>query len=287
MSAQRFRRLTDLFVAGRTIELPDGSHLWVQAINAYERDECVSDGQVARARLVLALKDQGTERLKIEAKLVERGREALEAELVEAKVDEKYSDFVTEMEGDPDWTERLAILRRTDWTQAATPGEEAERELVEKIFNDYTGALQGRLDDEREWQQRHYHRVDEDELLDDYLDVWLDRRGAEVASAEYALTETWYATRYCEATDIGGVLDHTRCNGHPDRVFETKSDAKAAPDALQKLINQALNELAMAGRDPKGSASPASSSDSSPTPSAAEGSTPSTSTATPNAPPGT
>jgi hypothetical protein len=286
--SQRFRRLTDLFVNGREVTLPDGSHLWIQAINAYERDECISDAQVARARLVLALKENGSERIKVEGRLAERGRDAMVVDLVQAQVDKKYSEIITQMESDPEWAEKLTIVRRTDFTQQATPATQDERDLVDKILTEWSSAIEERLDDERTWQTQHYARVPEETLLEDYLELWLDKRGNEVASAEYSLTEMWYATRYCEANHIDDdVLDHSLCKGHPDRVFATKADARSAPEKLQLIIGGELAALAMGDKDPKGSARPTSSSESSPTPSAAEESTPSTSTETLAPPPGT
>jgi hypothetical protein len=283
----RFRRLTDLFVQGREVPLPDGTYLWVQAINAYERDECLSDAQVARARLILALKENGNERIKIEGRLVERGREAMEQDVVTARVDDKYSEILAALEDDPEWTERLAILRRSDFSQSAKPADPAEILLVEKILAEWTAHLNEAVENERAWQASNYSRMSDEELLDDYMELWLDRRGSDVATAEYALTELWYATRYCEATaNPDGVLDHNRCEGHPERVFATKADARAIPDALHALITKELAALSMEGRDPKGSDNPTSSSGSSPTPSEAEGSTPSTSGETPPPPPG-
>lgn len=285
--SQRFRRLTDLFVTGKAVRLPDGSHLWVQAINAYERDECVSDAQVARARLVLALRENGSERAKIEARMAERGRDAMVIDLAAAKTEAKYGDVVADIEADPDWRERVEIMRRHDPAQAAAPMTEEEEALVRKINDDWFAEIARRIDDEQSYQVRHYTRVDDEELLADYLDAWLERRGSDVAAAEYSLTEMWYASRYCEATEDDGALDHSRCEGHPTRVFDTKGDARSAPDPLRDLLMSALTELAMAGRDPKGSDSPASSSDSSPTPSERAASTPSTSGETPDAVPGT
>ncbi len=286
--SQRFRRLTDLFVNGREVTLPDGSHLWIQAINAYERDECISDAQVARSRLIMALKQNGSERIKIEGRLAERGRDAMVVDVVQAQVDKKYSEIITQMESDPDWAEKLTIVRRTDFTQQATPATQDERDVVDKILTEWSLALNDRLDDERTWQVQHYARVSDEELLEDYLAFWLERRGNEVASAEYALTEMWYATRYCDANHIDDtVLDHTQCKGHPDRVFTTKADARSAPEKLQTIIGGELAALAMGDKDPKGLAKPTSSSASSPTPSEAAESTPSTSTETPAPPPGT
>jgi hypothetical protein len=286
--SQRFRRLTDLFVAGREVTLPDGTHLWIQAINAYERDECISDAQVARARLILALKEHGTERIKVEGRMAERGRDALIVDLVQAKTDSKYPDIVSELESDPEWGEKLTIVRRTDFSVAATPATQEERDLVDKILGEWTVKLTARLDEERDWRMTHYSRVTDDVLLDDYLEMWLERRGNEVASAEYTLTEMWYATRYCEAVYVDDdTLVHTHCKGHPDRVFETKADARSAPEKLQTIIAGELASLSMGDKDPKGSGRRTNSSGSSPTPSAAEESTPSTSTATPEQAPGT
>lgn len=285
---QRLRRITDLFVRGREVELPDGSCLWIQAINSYERDECVSDAQVARSRMVLALKQDGSERLKIEARLAERGRAVLEADLVSVKVDEKYPQIVAALEDDPDWTERANIIRRTDFAEAALPADPAERDYLAKVSQEWNDEIQRRLDDERAWLVNHYHRCDDATFMDEYLDAWLDRRGGDSAAAEYSLTEMWYATRYCDANKTDdGTWDHARCNGHPTRVFDSKNDARSAPDELQRLIRNALLDLLMAGRDPKGSANPRNSSDSSPTPNEAAESTPSTSTETLQLPPGT
>lgn len=284
---QRFKRLTDLFVQGKTVKLPDGTYLWVQAINAYERDECISDAQTARSRLVMALRERGDEHVKIEARMAERGRDAMVVDLATAKVEGKYADIVADIEADPDWKERVEMLRRKD-DAISTPLSTEESELLQKVSDDWYAEISSRVEAEQAHLVEHYTRVDDQDLLHDYLEAWLDRRGSDVATAEYALTELWYATRYCEATvDADGTVSHARCGGHPERVFESKTEARAMPDGLRELLVQALAELTWAARDPKDSASPQSSSDSSPTPNEPAESTPSTSTETPDAPPGT
>lgn len=286
--SSRFRRLTDLFVEGRPVALPDGTYLWVQAVNAFERDECVNDAHVARSRLVLALRNNGDERVKVEARLIERGRDALISELAGVKTDEKYPNIISELEDDPEWSERVEILRRTDVDESAKPETDDEKKLLETIWADYYAEIGRRLEAERDWLVNKYSRVDDVELLDAYVEAWLERRGRERANAEFSLSEMWYSTRYCEATaDADGNLDHSRCDGHRERVFATKNDARSAPDALQELIGAEINKLAMPVRDPKDSGSPASSSEPSPLPSEAAESTPSTSTPTPSAAPGT
>lgn len=269
MTQQRFRRLTELFIDGTAIPVGDGTHLWLQALNAFERDEAIADAQMARARLVMALREKGDERLKIEARLVTIGRDAFIDQLAGAKADSQYTTLAARLEDDPDWAEKLNIIRRTDFDSNSSTTPE-ERELVSKLMGEWSDELVKRVDDEIAYQKNHYQRTDDAELLDDYIETYMERRGDEVANAEYGLTEMWYATRYCNAgAREDGQLDHASCDGHTERVFSTKSDVKAAPDRLRRLLQEGLQTLAMNVRDPKDSGSPQSSSDSSPPPSEA------------------
>lgn len=265
---QRFRRLTDLFVDGMALPVGDGTYLWLQALNAFERDEAVSDAQAARARLIMALRENGAERVRIEARLELRGRESFIDELASAKADGQYSKILARLEDDPEWSEKINILRRTDFTNNAAATAE-EQDLVGKLLDEWSTELRTRLDDELDYQKRRYAQVDDEELLHDYVDAFMERRGDDLASAEYGLTEIWYAARYCEATPVeAGELNHDACNGHAERVFPAKADVKAAPDRLRTLIQEGLQKLAMSLRDPKDSGSPQSSSGSSPQPNA-------------------
>jgi hypothetical protein len=285
---QRFRRLTDLFVRGKAVPMPDGTHLWIQVINSFERNEAISDAQVARARIVLALRQDGRERIKVEGRLAEIGKDMMATDLAQAKAELKTPDFAEEMRVDPEWSERMEIVMRTDWDTAAMPATEQEQLLMDKVNAEVLAEFAKREDDEAAFLQRSYDRMTDDEFVDVWVEEWLDRRGSDLATAEFRLTELWYATRYCDAVDNGaGVLDHTRCEGHRVPVFESKTDARSAPQELQDLLRSALDELNLAGRDPKDSDSPQSSSDSPPPPSAEAASSPSTSTATPTTVPGT
>lgn len=285
----KFRRLTDLFVHGKAVPLPDKSgYLWVQVINSYERDECVSDAQVARSRLILALKNKGEERTKVEARLAEIGREAMAEDLAKARASNKVSEFAAEMRDDPEWKERMEIMLKTDFEQAASVESEEETILMAKINADILAEIDRREADEIAFLERRFNRMTDDEFIEEWVDEWLDRRGTAVAGQEFQLTEVWYATRYCDAPYAGDdPIDHSRCDGHRERVFADKNEARAAPQSLIDLVRSALVDMAIEGRDPKDSDSPTSSSDSSPTPNEEEGSTPSTSTATPEAAPGT
>lgn len=285
---QRYRRLTELFVQGKAVKMPDGGYLWVQVVNSFERDECLSDAQVSRARLIMALRNQGDERVKVEGRLHEVGREEFISDLAQARAAGKASEIAEDMRDDPEWKERMLILLRTDFNQAAAPATEEEKQVMEKIQAEVVNEMVRRELDEQELSQRKLARLGDEELVDEWVDEWLERRGSGLATAEFRLTELWYASRYCEAVPgEDSDLDHGRCEGHRERFFETKNDARSAPTALQDLLREALDELNMVGSDPKDSDSPTNSSDSSPTPSEPGESTPSTSTAAPQTPPGT
>jgi hypothetical protein len=286
--SNRYRRLTELFVQGQAVAMPDGGYLWVQVINSFEREECLSDAQVARARLILALNEMGDERIKVEARLSEVGHDVMARDLAEARASAKTTDFADAMREDPEWKERMNIALRTNFDEAAKPPTDEENLLMAKINNEIMGEFMHRQEEEKEFLRRRYERMDISEFIDEWVDEWIERKGSALATQEFRLTELWYAARFCEARpNEDGVLDHTRCEGHRESVFESKTETRSAPSALQQLLRDALDELNLAGRDPKDSDSPENSSDSSPTPNEAAESTASTSTETPSSPPGT
>ncbi len=291
MKLAKMRRLTELFVVGKAVPLGDGTHIWVQALNAYQRDECIHDAQVARARLVMALQQAGEERMKIEARFHEVGRERHIKELASTRATEKMGDSIEALRADPEWKERMDILMRTDANDTAAPLTPEEIALLADVNERVMNELRRREKDENDWQRHNLETLSDDELIDQWTEQYIEKRGSELAGGEYTLTEVWFCARDCEAvTDPEAPdeeLDHSQCGGHQDRVFETRQQVREAPTALVSLISDTLTELNVSGLDPKGSGKAASSSGSSPTPSVAEESKPSTSTATPSKPPGT
>jgi hypothetical protein len=280
--SSRFRRLTDLFVNGRPVALTDGTYLWVQALNSYQRDECVSDAQVARSRLVMALREKGSERLKIEGKYYETGRDDMIRDLATHRATAKMGSYIEEMRADPDWKERMEILMRTDESDTATPLTHEEISLLATINQAIMDELNRRESEEVAFLIQSFAKLEDAEIIDEWTEDWLENRGSEIAQGEYRLTEIWYATRWCAAVPIGSDdLDHSPCDGHQQKVFETRQHVREVGTELTTLILDALNALNVVGSDPKDSDSQESSSRSSPTRSEAEESKDSTSVATP------
>lgn len=285
----KYRRITDLYVTGTELVLKDGSVMWLQVLNPYEMDETRHDAQVARARMVMALKgpEGGDERDKVEGVFRALGRNGAIEQMAEVFETEVLSKVVDRINSDPDWKERISIMDRSQEI-LARPAEDPENELLERINREYLDEVARMQKEERDGRVHDLKRLDESGLLDEFIEVYQNRRGGEVARLEYELTEAWFATRVCDAVQReDGTWDHTPCNQHRQRVFETKSELRELPEELQRAIFDKLSKLNMTVWQAKNADRPGSSSDSSPRPSAVEESTPSTSIGTPDGVPGT
>jgi hypothetical protein len=288
LSRSKYKRLPDLYTVGRELVFSDDTVMWVQALNPFQADEARHDAQVARSRLVMALKSEhgSDERTKVEAMLHQDGRAAAIARMVEAKVGEKILSIIEQIRDEPDWKEKLELNERSE-DILANPKDEAEVALLQQIQAEYVAEVSRRQQGEREYYELHYSGYDQTALTDAYIEWYVERRGSQVALSEYALTEAWYATRVCEAVRNGDVWDHAACDHHQTLAFETKAEVRELPEEMQTLIAESVNSLNMTVREAKNSDRQASSSASSPLPSEPEASTPSTPIATPAGAPGT
>lgn len=288
LTRSRYRRLPELYVTGTTVTLLDGQLVWLQALNPFQRDEASRDAQVARARLINALKSKhgGEERDLVTASFLTEGRDAAVQLLISARLSNKLGKILLELRDDPDWSERMTVMERSDDLQAR-PSEDAERKLLTDYNAQYLAEINKRQDVERDYLRSQLEPLEERELLEEYVETYLERRGDTVAGAEFALTELWYSARVCAgATDDTGKVDHQGCENHYLTLFETKAEVRDQPEALQDLLYDALKGLAMAPRDARFSDRQGSSSQSSPLPSEEAASTPSTPSETPSSAPG-
>jgi hypothetical protein len=282
----KYRRLTELYVQGTEVVLKDGSVIWVQVLNPFEKDEATHDAQLARARMVMAIKE-GDEREKVIGAYRTDGREVSVEKLAEVRSTSEIGKIVDEIAADPEWKERVEIMDRSDDIMAL-PLEDEERKVLTKINEDYIAEVVDRQKAEYEYQVDRLTKMSEEDFIEEYADAWTDKRATAVARAEYQLTELWYAARACEGVKgEDGTWNHDACESHSLRVFDTKKDARDIPEDLQTLLYDAIAGLNMSVRDARFSDRQGSSSGSSPLPSEAAESTPSIPTATLVAAPGT
>ncbi len=164
MPSARFKKLSDLYVKKLRVDLPEGTDIYVRAINSFERDECLDAAQIARSRLVMALKDSGEERLKVEARFEELGEQAIRDELAEVTTDDKTNSLINAIRDDPDWAERLAILERSDFSDSAHEPEQAEKDLIDKPNQEVFDELDRRHAEELELQHVLFNQLGPNEL---------------------------------------------------------------------------------------------------------------------------
>jgi hypothetical protein len=285
--ARRLRQVTDLYINGKVAVLKDGTPLWVQVLNPFEQDTARNEAQIAKARLVLAIKEHGSdEQTKVKMFFFEEGVEEARRKVIDARVAEAMPKILERLRNDPEWTEKLAILER-GLDDAASPAEPAEIELLEKLANEYSQEVGKRLAKEREFLILKFADHSEDALWAEYLDWYLGRRGAEIQLAEYRLHQMLFGVRWCEATQSeDGAWDHAECNGHDDRLFVDKEQVRRCPEDLLAICMAAAEDVEMTVREAKNSRRQGSSSVSSPLPSEGEGSTASSRTETPAPPAG-
>lgn len=287
LTRAKYKRVPDLYVAGTEVVLKDGQVMWMQVLNPFEAEEARHDAQVARSRLVMALKEHGSDEMNfIKAALLQDGLDGARERVVASKSSNRILKIVEGLKNDPEWTERLEILDRTD--QADRPLEEAEQRLLSDLQHQYVTEVSKRMADEEEYLRQQYANADEATLITEYEKLYLERRGADLATAEYRIVEIWYGARVCEGVqDAAGDWNHDACEGHQLRVFETKAEVRSLPEDLGDLLGEVYNNLSMSIRDAKDLDRLASSSVSSRQPSAEAVSTPSTPAETPSAALGT
>lgn len=288
LSREKYRRIPDLYTAGTELVLQEGTVMYMAVLNPLERDEAQHDAQVARARLIMALKSEhgSDERVKVEAAFFTDGRDKAIERLVAVRVQEHVVESVSAIQSDPDWIEKLEVMQRSEDLLARVP-EDAERKLLEQINREYLEEFGRRQGDEQAFLEGKFGDLDDAGLIEEYVEMYVERRGNDVALAEYNLTEVWYAARVCEGVQIGpGQWDHDGCEHHQLRVYEAKAEVRSLPEDLQNLMGEAMITLNMSVRDARFSDRQGSSSDSSPLPSAPAASTASTQTETPAELPG-
>lgn len=278
----KYRRLPELYIRGGELvfDTEDGPLvMWLQVLNPFEAQECRNDAQTARARLAMALKRPGSgEHDQMESAFVVRGRIVTIEDMLSAKQTGWFIEATHNIEVDADWQERMEVLRSGDVTPGS-PLSSEEQKLLADLNVEYMQEIDRRTSEDAAYYRETLTRMTDVELMDEYLDVYISRRGDNIALVEYNLSEILYGTRVCEAVPgpdgTFNASSHEGCR-HKDRVWESREEVRELPTEMQRLLREKFDDLAMSARDAKSSGSKASSSDSSPVPAPQEVLSPST-----------
>lgn len=284
--ARRLRQVVDLYVIGKVAVLKDGTPLWMQALNPFEQDTARNEAQIAKARLVLALKEHGSdEEAKVRMYFFEEGEDAARRKVIDSKVADAMPRILERLRNDPEWSEKVSILER-GLDDTATPAEPAEQALIESLTNEYAVELSSRFTSERDFFEDQFATATPEDLWEQYLEWYQTKRAGDLMFAEFRLHQLLFGARICHGLLVDGVWDHAACGGHAEHFFLEKAEVRAAPEDLVDLLMATADDVEMLGREAKNSHRQGSSFDSSLLPSEAAESTASTPGETPPAPPG-
>lgn len=277
----KYHSLDDLYTEGKEVVFVDGTVMWVSALNPLEMDEARELAATARARMILALEEIGSdEQAKALAEFAMLDNEQKVRALLSMKRNESMRQALLDIASDPDWEQKLEIIERREAIMASAP-EAAERELLTKITEEYFAEITHRVDENETFQREKYQAMEPEPLKHEWLMLYREQKGDLANIREFQFTQGWYAARCCEAVqpERGGEWDHSGCD-HSERVYEEAKHFKAAPNEIKSMIYDALLSFTMPVREAKNLDSAPSSSDSSALQSPPEESTPSTQDAT-------
>jgi hypothetical protein len=283
----KYKRVSALFAQGTELEMDEDLVIWVQVLNPFEQQDAKAAAQAAKARMVLALQEFGSDELvKYESYLLNLDRNGLVELIVDAKGGDTLVTITDELSSDPEWTERLSLMEEEEELIARPPQDE-ERKLLDQYSREYVAEVSSRMEYERKRLLAETSQLEDEQIHEEFKRLWIERRGGDRALEEYRLREHFYCARVCDGIRRpDGSYDHARCD-HSVRVWETEEEVRHLPDEVRMLLDEAMQEVTMDPKERSDSASPETSSESSPPPSAAAASPPFTPTVKRRRPPGT
>jgi hypothetical protein len=270
MAKAKYKKLTDLYVRGTVKEFDDGTVMWIQVMNPFEADEAKRNAQAVRARIVGALESGISNEIEAMTDNFHlRSRKESIDDILNTNYIKWYQESVDEIQVHEDWSERVEMLKRADNDTSHVSPE--EQEYLAQVNREWVIELERRLDEKISYERSICERMSPEDLLKEYRELYLQRRGTEHAIAEFNLNEVYFSTRECNAQkgdeDSSFTVDsHSKCN-HSIRVFDSVEEVRDLPVELFQELLSSIGSIGMSARDARFSDRQESSSASSPLPS--------------------
>jgi hypothetical protein len=264
----RLSKLTDLFQEGKcaAVRTAAGSEMpiWINKLSPFENEQCNHEGRIARARMMLAIREVGTP----EADLFEAGAssakpDAIVQALLATKANEQLVKVIRELHSDPDWKPKLEILEWSSEQIAALAEDDPQVQVMTKVLNEYQAEIDSRTQHLRDELREELRGLSEPDLREQYLESYIEEQGVRAFTLEQQKSQVFYALRRCEGTDHGEhTWTHENCD-HSQRWLEDRSEVDQLPELLLTQIRAAYESLNMPADVARFSEGPASSSASS------------------------
>jgi hypothetical protein len=273
----RLRRVTDLFVEGTEVFLgtdDDGKPvtIWVNKLNSFETEEARRDGMVRRGQRMIELaKDDNPEYRHILALIETWSDDQLREARVEQRAEEIYLEVINDIQGDKEWAEKLAVIRRmpTLLEDEKAPASDPRHAQLEELQNAYLTEIRQRQETKAKQALRDLASEDRETVQKAYVEAWRERVTLDDFMQERRATELFYAMRDCYATqkdrdaDTGRFRwDHSKCN-HAERLLQERKQVRELPEHVLNQVIDAIDEITVNQRESGNSDAPASSSASS------------------------
>jgi hypothetical protein len=289
----KLKRVMDLFEEGKELVLnPNRGEgeppalLWVNKPNSFEVDEARNDGIAARSLRIQRLKSGEDPAIRaFDLEIEPLTDEEIIERVVQNHFDTDYILAMDDVELDEEWTAKLEMIRRggAALEDAGVPQDDPRWAELTKTSEEYMAVLRAKLDERQKARTLTYDGKSRGELRDDLLNQWVEREGMAEFLAEKRITEIYFSTRDCLATQRreDGRWDHSACD-HGVRLLDARSEVRSLPEELLTALHDTLSALEIDPRTAGNSDAPVSSSASSEPQSAPEDSTPSIPVETPS-----
>lgn len=255
-----FSRLSALFRRGEVIDLgpdPDGVPLllWMNAMNAIEREEAVLDGMVAQA-LARQIYGPGSQKYEgLESELHESDRQRIiEAMLMSRSVD-AWNLGHDDLHADEYWVgDRLLLVERGDASlESGLDLDPEQREAMAELNTKYLADWKTKAAARVERMRREYEDESTAELITKYLAQWTDSHALRAQANEYRITQLFFSTRTCLGTPkTDGGFRHDDCGDHGEFVFPNRESVRRADDALLERLIPVADRIEREGGDALG-----------------------------------
>lgn len=283
------KRLTDLFEEGTVLQVVanDGSVIpfWIAKPNPFEEEQATHEARTARARLILAIKEVGTD----ESKLFEAGiSEMTEPEMVDQLVADKTIELtakaIREVQHSEDWGEKLRLAEQSADQIRDLPEDDPERVAIEKVTQEATDEIDRITAASVEALHAELSDLTRQRLVERMLENYAERRGMARFTEVRTIHQVWMCLRQCMGTvDANGRWDHSECD-HSVRWLDKPEEVTRMPASFFQQVQAAYNQVTVPHDTARFSEGPASSSASSGPASTQEGSKPSGQEGTPAGP---
>jgi hypothetical protein len=243
-------RLTQLFAEGKELVLtpPGGGEpevLWIAKLNAFEEEQANQAGRVARARLINAIKSEGTPEWEwLQGQKVDTLSIAMVESIVGSKESELFVKAINDLRSDPEWREKLEIMDHSDEDELVG----IEQSAHNRLKAEHAEALLSRHDERKAELREELGQLARPHLEEQYEQAFLNEQGMAAFGLERARQHIYLSMRSCEASPPTGDnarWDHSSCD-HQLRYLASASEVAQLPQSIREKVEDAYNEIALA-----------------------------------------